>query len=359
MVATLACATTGATAKAAPPTTGLTPLFGGEREWVKHRVVGKETLDWIAARYGVSRSDIIRWNRKKLGKKAWIYAGQKLRIHAPTPVPPPREKISYKVKRGDTWSGIAKRHNLPQAQLRAWNKKVPRAFRAGTWLVVWTNPEAPSVPEEEAALEGAAAPLPTFSIKPGGLSVGKPSRGSLSHGVPLPKSDMYTVRNADKAYGATHAIEQMMLAMASFRATSGYDQKLVIGAMSLKKGGRFRPHKSHQSGRDVDIRMPRNVGVKRVKSTSDIDWRATWHFVKALAATGEVDYIFMSWSRQRLLYRAAKAQGATSAELKTLIQYPRKPKTNNGLVRHSKGHDTHIHVRFKCAAGNGRCSTKR
>ncbi|MEM6990552.1 MAG: hypothetical protein AAF721_08650, partial [Myxococcota bacterium] len=71
----------------------------------------------------------------------------------------------------------------------------------------------------------------------------------------------------------------------------------------------------------------------------------------------EVEYIFMSTSRQRMLHRAAKDAGATNGELKKLIQYPSKAKTNKGLVRHSKGHDSHIHVRFKCAPDNKRCDS--
>ncbi|MEM6993531.1 MAG: penicillin-insensitive murein endopeptidase, partial [Myxococcota bacterium] len=276
-----------AVAAAAPPSR--VAAFAPERKWVKHRVVAKETLDWIAARYGVTRAQIVRWNKKKLGKKAWIYAGQKLAIHAPQPVPPPREKVSYRVRRGDTWSKIATNYNIPLKQLRAWNAKVPRAFRAGTRLVVWTNP-APEPPKSESGAGAAAtkAEIPTFDVEGGGLSIGKPNRGSLQHGIALPESDMYVVRDADKAWGASHAVEQMMIAFANFRAATGYSNKLVIGAMSLKRGGRFRPHRSHQSGRDLDVRMPRKPGRKRIKSASDIDFTATWELIKALAETGEV-----------------------------------------------------------------------
>jgi len=332
------------------------------RTWIKHRVIQKETLDTIAARYGVTRKAIVRWNKKKLGKKEWIYAGQKLSIWAHDPVPPPREKVTYEVQRGDTWAKIAKEFDVPVKHLRAWNKKVPKAFRAGTDLVVWTNPAAVP-PEEEIPIgeggvaEGGGDPLPTFVVKSGGLSVGKPNRGKLRNGVQLPDNDMIKVRDPDKAWGATHAIEQLLLAVAKFRSTSGYSDKLVLGAISLKSGGRFRPHKSHQSGRDFDLRMPKKSGRKKVESMNDIDWGATWELIKALSETGEVEYIFMSWSRQRQLHKAAKARGATKSELSKLIQYPRKPKTGKGLVRHSKGHDKHIHIRFTCAKDNARCQS--
>ncbi|MBL4683392.1 MAG: penicillin-insensitive murein endopeptidase [Nannocystaceae bacterium] len=351
----IGCAVGPQLALAGPPSPGIA-LFAPDSEWIKHRVVAKETLDWIAARYGVTRSQIVRWNKKKLGTKAWIYAGQKLSIHAPKPVPPPRVKVRYRVKRGDTWSKIASHYDVPLKQLRAWNAKVPRAFKAGTRLVVWTNPAPVPIKSAKAGEAGEVA-MPSFDVESGGLSIGKPNRGSLQRGVPLPDSEMYLVRDAEKAFGASHAIEQMLTAFANFRAASGYEDQLVIGAMSLKRGGRFRPHRSHQSGRDVDIRMPRKPGRKKIKSANDIDWGMTWGLIKALAETGEVEYIFMSTSRQRLLYRAARDSGASRAEMAKLIQYPGKAKTNKGLVRHAKGHDSHIHVRFKCAGDNKRCES--
>ena len=343
-------------ASADPPKQGDKDDKGDDgRAWVTHRVVQRETLDWIAERYGVSRQEIVRWNKKKLGSKEWIFAGQKLRIHARI-VAPPREKVSYQVQRGDTWPEIAEAHDIPVKQLRSWNSKVPKKFKAGTTLVVWTNPKPPPPPEEEVVLGVDGEPLPTFDVKKGAVSIGKPNRGRLENGAALPDSDMYTVRDPEKAFGTTHAVTQMLGAIAKFRQLSGYEDKLVIGAMSLRNGGRFRPHKSHQSGRDVDIRMPRKAGVSKVESSTDIDWRATWELVKAFVATGEVEYIFMSYSRQKLLYRAAKAAGATSAELE-IIQYPRAAKTNHGKIRHAKGHDTHIHVRFTCAPDNKRCES--
>lgn len=331
------------------------------RSWIKHRVIQKETLDSIAARYGVTRQAIVRWNKKKLGKREWIFAGQRLSIWAHDPVPPPREKVTYEVKRGDTWPKIAAKFDVPVGHLRAWNPKVPKSFIAGTDLVVWTNPKAPPPDEElplgEGGVDEGGDPLPTVLVKAGGLSVGKPNRGKLRNGVQLPDNDMIVVRDPEKAWGSTHAIEQLLLAVAKFREASGYTDKLVLGAVSLKGGGRFRPHKSHQSGRDFDLRMPKKSGRKKVESINDIDWGATWELIKALHDTGEVEYIFMSWSRQRALHKAARARGATSSELATLIQYPRKPKTGKGLVRHSQGHDKHIHIRFTCAKGNERCES--
>ncbi len=329
-----------------------------ERRWITHKVVPGETKESIAERYGVTRAELIRWNKKKLGKKQWVYAGRSLRVKA-RKFPAPREKVSYIVKRGDTWSKIGAKFNVSGRDLQKWNPKVPRAFKAGTKLKVYTDPVAPAVKGGGGGGSSASTePLPEFHVRTGGVGVGKPNRGRLVHGVQLPASDMVKILDKDKVWGTSHTITLLQTAIAAFRRDSGYAKPLTVSSISRKSGGRFSPHSSHQTGRDVDIRLPRKSGsAKRTEAPSSIDWSMTWQLVKALADTGHVQYIFISWSRQKYLYRAAQSAGASKAELSKLIQYPRKSGTNKGLVRHSKGHTVHLHVRFSCTPGNTRCKS--
>lgn len=328
---------------------------GPERRWVTHSVVPRETLESIGMRYGVSRDDIIKWNKRKLGTKAWIYAGQELKINARL-FPPPREKITYEVKSGDTWAKISARFGVPASHLKSWNPKVPKKFKAGQKLKVYTDPKAPP-PSKLAGKGGGKPALPEFHVRPGGYEVGRPNKGSLVNGVQLPASDMVRIPDPDKVWGTTHTIQNLLVAIASFRRDSGYDQPLTISSISLKKGGRFGPHSSHRTGRDVDIRLPRKPGAPKGEAPSSIDWTYTWKLVEALVSTGEVEYIFVSWSRQKYLYRAAQSAGASKAQLEKLVQWPRKPSTNKGVVRHADGHTVHLHVRFKCTPGNSRCES--
>lgn len=326
------------------------------RKWITHVVVPRETYDSIGERYGVSRAEIIKWNKKKLGKKQWLYARAKLRINARR-FPPPRMKTTYIVQRGDTWGKIGKRFNVSGKDLQAWNPKVPTRFKAGTKLKVYTNPRAPkpSASGGASAAEVAAAKV-EFEVRSGGLSVGRPNRGRLVHGVQLPASDMVKILDKDKVWGTSHTIKHLQEAISTFRSRTGYDKPLTVSSISLRNGGRFRPHGSHQTGRDADVRLPRK-GATKGEAPSSIDWTMTWHLVKALVDTGEVQYIFISYSRQKYLRRAAASAGATKAELDKIIQYPRKPKTNKGVVRHSPGHTVHLHVRFTCTPGNERCAS--
>ena len=325
-----------------------------EPRWVTHRIVAGETYEDLENRYGVTKKEIVKWNKKRLGEKKWLYAGRKLRIKARR-FPPPREKITYIVQKGDSWNKIAERFNVRSVDLRTWNKKVPRRFKAGQPLTVWTNEEE-EVEPLEAVGEGE---VPTFKVRGGAYAQGKPNRGRLVNGVQLPKSEYYTIRKPERAYGTSHAVLLMQQAIATWRLKSGYEGELLIADMSKKGGGRLRPHSSHQTGRDVDIRLPKLAGVPKGKAptAAEIDWRATWVLVKAFLETEQIEYIFLDYKRQKRLVAAAKALGEDEAYLRRNIQFPGGNKKSRALVRHAKGHTIHMHVRFKCAPDAPACST--
>jgi murein endopeptidase len=214
---------------------------------------------------------------------------------------------------------------------------------------------------------GPAAARPTFQVlpgqvrpgqvRPGGHAVGHPNRGRLRNGVPLPESEHYRIAKAEHAFGTSHTILQLQTAITDFRARSAYEGELVVGAISREGGGRLRPHKSHQNGRDADVRLPKLAGVPKNKEPGpdEIDWPAAWRLVEAFLATGEVEYIFLEYGRQRRLVQAAHAAGADAKWLDEVVQFPRSSRANVGVVRHEKGHTSHIHVRFKCGPEHGAC----
>ena len=89
----------------------------------KYHVVRKgETLSEIAERYGVGLSKVRRWNG--LGRRSMIRIGQRIRVSAPTQSTKTKKSNDgvHVVRRGDTLSGIAKKHNVSMSKLRNWNK---------------------------------------------------------------------------------------------------------------------------------------------------------------------------------------------------------------------------------------------
>jgi murein endopeptidase len=126
--------------------------------------------------------------------------------------------------------------------------------------------------------------------------------------------------------------------------------------MSRARGGEIGTHRSHQSGRDVDIRLPRREGVSqwRPLTARRVDWHATWELVQAFEEVDAI-VIFLDYDMQRRLYRTAKGAGASEDRLRELIQFPRGRGAVRGLVRHSDGHVRHMHVRFGCGPYETEC----
>jgi murein endopeptidase len=199
--------------------------------------------------------------------------------------------------------------------------------------------------------------LPIIKVESSARSAGSCTRGRLINGVQLPENPaLYSIRNPDNSWGSSHAVDLLQRAIARFREDSGFDRELLVCDMSKQRGGRFRPHHSHTSGRDVDIQLPTKPGVPSStipREVAQVDWDATWALVSALVSTGQVKYIFLSRSRQRPLYEAALRAGERPESLRDFIQYPQQSKT--ALLRHSQGHVKHLHVRWKCAPHEDRC----
>ncbi len=346
-----------AASAAADPAPRVVMKLLAEPKWISHRVIPGEFLRDIGDLYAVSADSIIRWNDLD-EKRPRLRAGQKLRIKSKL-MPPPRKRRIYTVRRGDSWHRIAKKFGVDLKRLRGyWNRKAPRHLRAGQRLVVWAWVEPPPEARPKPEVKGKERrPLPVKELPGSGFSVGTPGRGRLINGVQLPENkELYKRRKPENSWGSSHAVENLQKAIALFRQDTGFDRELVICDMSRKGGGRFSPHGSHRSGRDVDIRLPLRKGLPTgtiPKLISQVDWDATWALIRALIATGEVQYIFLSRNRQRELHRAAERAGADPQLLSKVIQFPGRTRTT--IVRHSRGHIKHIHVRFKCGPSETDC----
>lgn len=310
---------------------------------IEHEVTPGERVAEIATRYGVDPHDVTDGN----GLDPWtrrVAVGKTLRIVARR-LPPERERHVVRVAEGDTWSSIAIAHRVPARMLRAYNWHT-KHLRVGDEIVVWTDPGAPRTiyPVEPSATPPAIEPMP------GGVSKGRPQRGRVIDPVELPESRCYTRGKPERMWGSSHAITQLRRGIARLRHEKGYRGEIVVGAISLEGGGEFPPHRSHQSGRDVDIRLPLLPGLasRRSPHPDEVDWVATWALVDALLAGGEVSVVFLESKLQRRLYEAARWEGASHERLGELLQ-ALDPDRLGTVIRHADGHDGHLHVRFRCA----------
>lgn len=329
--------------------------FLDHKEWIVHLVRPRERLGQIAVRYGVTREEIATWNGLK-GARASVSPGKKLRIHT-NQVPPPREEIVYTVAPGDDWTEVAIRHRVIPADLKAWNPKLAgRPLAPGATLKIWIDPGAPRTVNCR-----RGEPPPPIEFRQDAESIGYPSGGRLLRGILLPLSPLWKRGTKDQVWASSHTIATMIEAFTSLRVDRGYEGEVFIGSISRKRGGKFRPHRSHRTGLDIDIRLPLlpSVPPETYPIPDLVDWPALWELIEAFLETGEVSMIFLDRRLQERLYWAARWDGWTHEELAPIIHWPRKDKKWESIVHHARGHKGHIHVRLLCGPNERRCAPDR
>jgi murein endopeptidase/LysM repeat protein len=314
-------------------------------KWIYHRLVPGESLAEIAARYGLREADLRAHNGISPSTEK-LRVGTRLHVKARR-IPPPRAAVTHTVAATDTWISIARRHGVDAKELRAYNWPWKDKLREGTALTVWVDPIATA---------WIAAAPDDHGIARGGLGVGAPDVGHLVGGVAIPPGDGYALRFPDSAYGTSHAVAELVRALGLHRESTSYTGVIGLGSMSRPRGGPLGKHRSHQTGRDIDIQLPRRTDVPAWLPLTPrrVDWRAVWDLAVAFA---EVDatVVYLDYALQRELYRAMKAAGIAPDELARILQYPRGWAAHRGLVRHEPGHTAHLHVRFGCGPCEVEC----
>ena len=109
---------------ASAPTTEVTaaiPVVSQTTRPSTYRVKSGDTVTQIAKRFGLSITAIAKLNN--LGPKSLIRVGQVIKLVGNTP--PEVEAESYRVRPGDTLSGIASRHQLTLSELTSINRISP------------------------------------------------------------------------------------------------------------------------------------------------------------------------------------------------------------------------------------------
>lgn len=189
-------------------------------------------------------------------------------------------------------------------------------------------------------------------------SVGCPNGGRLIDGVQLKSSPEILVLEPGKAYGVKELVDLLEMAAEEMRLAYPKTAPLVVGHLSKKGGGCLSPHKSHQSGRDVDVAMysqgNRLVRGFRGMNANRLDIEKTWYFMETLLETGRIQYILLDWNLQKIMYEELKIV-YPKQKLNQWFQYPRSRGTRRGIIRHAAGHANHLHIRIHCSATDRSC----
>ena len=182
----------------------------------------------------------------------------------------------------------------------------------------------------------------------GAMSMGRASGGSLINGVHMPEGEHWELVSPGLAWATEETIDFLKVAIAKVHDELPGGHVLRIGHISAKRGGALSPHKSHQSGRDVDISYFYRDSVEyqwfRRATKDNLDIPRTWAFVRALITETDVEMIFINTYLQVILKEHALASGEDAEWIDSVFQAGSKH--HRPIVRHAKGHDTHIHIRF-------------
>jgi len=105
--------------------------------WRRHRVEAGETLTSIAKKYHVTAAAIGAAN--SLQARAGLDPGEKLIIPAASPqAEAKRHLVSYRVRKGDTFLGIADRFSVDSDDLKKWNRLKANRVSRGMVLRIYT-----------------------------------------------------------------------------------------------------------------------------------------------------------------------------------------------------------------------------
>lgn len=181
----------------------------------------------------------------------------------------------------------------------------------------------------------------------GSISLGRASAGALVNGVQMPRGDHWDLTSPSCAWGTKETVDALVHVINKVNEQYPGSQSVQIGHISAKDGGHLSPHVSHQAGRDVDVGYYyRTITPRGFANANDgnLDYPRTWALVRAALKDTDVEWIFMDSAIQRGLAQYAVSQGEDSAWLDDIFQV--RGKNGRSVIRHAKGHGTHLHIRF-------------
>jgi penicillin-insensitive murein endopeptidase len=193
-------------------------------------------------------------------------------------------------------------------------------------------------------------------------SVGVPHHGVVTDAVALPKKgEGYVLYRDDGVRWGSPRLVKAIETAASTVAKSRPGPPLVVGDLGERYGGKTSRHRSHRSGRDVDILFyvttPRGVAVRSpgfIKFASDglgtsngakvyrFDVERNWELVRSFLIEEDVQWVFVARPLEALLVEHAMALGEPLDlvwRAQTVLRQPGD----------SAPHDDHFHVRLACS----------
>lgn len=207
---------------------------------------------------------------------------------------------------------------------------------------------------------------------------GRPGRGSIDHTWAMPPSGegfaTYSYLGAALGRQYVHRSVAETLRRGFARAAAQQPgRSFQLAETGWRRGGRFRPHRTHQNGLSVDILMPARDEAGRPAQLSTWPWRLFgygWEF-DATGRSGSLHIDFESLATLLLALDAAAAENGLRIELiivtpeyiPLLLATPSGRKLSSlssRFMRHAAWvrHDEHVHVDFALSGDRDRAGDR-
>lgn len=179
----------------------------------------------------------------------------------------------------------------------------------------------------------------------GTVAIGVVQQGRLIHARPFPAGENWTIVDPRETYATDETIEYLSAALNRVGELFPGTEPIRINDISRPNGGWIRPHRTHQTGRDVDLSFYYRAGVDSRPSKRDVGARMdlvrNWALIKSLVTLTDVQLILVDRRIQKKLYDHALAAGEDKGWLDSLFHSGKA-----SILQHARRHADHFHVRF-------------
>lgn len=193
-------------------------------------------------------------------------------------------------------------------------------------------------------------------------AVGAPNRGQLEDGVQLRATPHVIAHPGANQWGTAELVGLIERAAERLQSVER-GPRVLVGALSSRRGGRLPPHSSHQNGRDADLGIfvtdldgnpvepPRFLDLDESGCGRDvggvycIDTRRTFLFLAELLSDPitRVQWILIAADLRQLIMAAGRRLDADE-EIQRRVEAATEPRDG------SESHRSHLHVRIYCPA---------
>ena len=169
------------------------------------------------------------------------------------------------------------------------------------------------------------------------------------------RPSLYRRWDPRRSWATPEFVELIIEATAQVALDYPDSDPVMVGDISLEKGGPLAPHRYHYDGRSADLglfvagRQPQH-GFMPI-SPAELDVERQWVLIEAFLATGRVEHILLDQSHVDRLVGWLRETGRLSeAEIARVFPPADTDRlwARTGIVRTAARHRDHMHVRLRC-----------